>query len=187
MRSSRRLCLASAIRRRRAPLADSWGLVLVGTSCHLPGYYDYILFKIRSTWGTGPLRPVRRSVTMRITIFGANGGTGRQLTELALTAGHYVWAVTRHPQRRHAQHRQGHVTARNQAFGRRQLKRNRTASSCRRWLPVEPRPAATDYRNHRQDHIRRHAMHGATATQQQSGMDDHATIWTLRCTGHQHL
>lgn len=34
---------------------------------------------------------------MRIAIFGANGGTGRQLTEQALTAGHDVRAVTRHP------------------------------------------------------------------------------------------
>jgi nucleoside-diphosphate-sugar epimerase len=34
---------------------------------------------------------------MRIVIFGANGGTGRHLTRLALDAGHTVVAVTRHP------------------------------------------------------------------------------------------
>src|SRR5438309_11431582 len=34
---------------------------------------------------------------MRITIFGANGQTGRLLTEQALAAGHDVAAVTRRP------------------------------------------------------------------------------------------
>jgi nucleoside-diphosphate-sugar epimerase len=34
---------------------------------------------------------------MRIVIFGANGGTGRQLARLALDAGHTTVAVTRHP------------------------------------------------------------------------------------------
>jgi nucleoside-diphosphate-sugar epimerase len=34
---------------------------------------------------------------MRITVFGANGLTGRLLTEQALAAGHDVWAVTRRP------------------------------------------------------------------------------------------
>lgn len=34
---------------------------------------------------------------MRIAIYGANGGTGRLLTELALDAGHEVVAVTRNP------------------------------------------------------------------------------------------
>ncbi|MHA3022714.1 NAD(P)-dependent oxidoreductase [Mycobacterium sp. BMJ-28] len=34
---------------------------------------------------------------MRLVIFGANGGTGRQLTRLALAAGHDVVAVTRAP------------------------------------------------------------------------------------------
>jgi putative NADH-flavin reductase len=35
---------------------------------------------------------------MRIVVFGANGPTGRQLTSQALTAGHEVVAVTRHPE-----------------------------------------------------------------------------------------
>jgi putative NADH-flavin reductase len=35
---------------------------------------------------------------MRIAIFGANGPTGRLLTEQALDAGHYVVAATRHPE-----------------------------------------------------------------------------------------
>lgn len=35
---------------------------------------------------------------MRIVIFGANGGTGRHLTRLALDAGHTVVAVTRQPE-----------------------------------------------------------------------------------------
>ena len=34
---------------------------------------------------------------MKIVIFGANGRTGRLLTEQALSAGHTVGAVTRHP------------------------------------------------------------------------------------------
>jgi putative NADH-flavin reductase len=34
---------------------------------------------------------------MRIVIFGANGGTGRQLAQQALEVGHEVVAVTRHP------------------------------------------------------------------------------------------
>jgi putative NADH-flavin reductase len=34
---------------------------------------------------------------MRIAIFGANGATGRLLTEQALAAGHDVTAVTRRP------------------------------------------------------------------------------------------
>lgn len=34
---------------------------------------------------------------MRIVVFGANGGTGRQLTVQALAAGHHVVAVTRNP------------------------------------------------------------------------------------------
>lgn len=36
---------------------------------------------------------------MRITVFGASGGTGRLLTQQALDAGHHVVAVTRHPGR----------------------------------------------------------------------------------------
>jgi putative NADH-flavin reductase len=40
---------------------------------------------------------IKRSVTMRITVFGANGATGRLLTEQALAAGHEVAAVTRRP------------------------------------------------------------------------------------------
>ena len=35
---------------------------------------------------------------MNIVIFGANGGTGAQLTQQALHAGHEVVAVTRKPQ-----------------------------------------------------------------------------------------
>ena len=35
--------------------------------------------------------------TMRIVVFGANGPTGRQVLSQALTAGHEVAAVTRHP------------------------------------------------------------------------------------------
>lgn len=35
---------------------------------------------------------------MKIVLFGANGGTGRVLTEQALDAGHQVTAVTRHPE-----------------------------------------------------------------------------------------
>jgi nucleoside-diphosphate-sugar epimerase len=38
-----------------------------------------------------------RSLTMRIVVFGANGVTGRLLTEQALAAGHHVAAVTRRP------------------------------------------------------------------------------------------
>src|SRR6478752_626946 len=34
---------------------------------------------------------------MRITVFGANGPTGRHLTDQALAAGHQVTAVTRRP------------------------------------------------------------------------------------------
>lgn len=34
---------------------------------------------------------------MNLTIFGANGPTGRLLTRLAIDAGHRVVAVTRHP------------------------------------------------------------------------------------------
>jgi putative NADH-flavin reductase len=34
---------------------------------------------------------------MRLTVFGASGGTGRRLLEQALSAGHHVTAVTRHP------------------------------------------------------------------------------------------
>jgi putative NADH-flavin reductase len=34
---------------------------------------------------------------MRVVIFGANGATGRLLTEQALDAGHHVVAVTRRP------------------------------------------------------------------------------------------
>ena len=34
---------------------------------------------------------------MRLTVFGASGGTGRRLVERALAAGHQVTAVTRHP------------------------------------------------------------------------------------------
>ena len=34
---------------------------------------------------------------MKITVFGANGLTGRQLVQRALDAGHDVVAVTRHP------------------------------------------------------------------------------------------
>ena|SRR5215467_367002 len=36
---------------------------------------------------------------MRLTIFGASGGTGRQLVEQALAAGHHVTAVVRDPAR----------------------------------------------------------------------------------------
>ena len=35
---------------------------------------------------------------MRLTLFGANGPTGRLLTTQALAAGHHVVAVTRHPE-----------------------------------------------------------------------------------------
>jgi putative NADH-flavin reductase len=35
---------------------------------------------------------------MRLTVFGASGGTGRRLVEQALAAGHHVTAVTRRPQ-----------------------------------------------------------------------------------------
>ncbi|MEY9951864.1 NAD(P)-dependent oxidoreductase [Leifsonia sp. EB34] len=35
---------------------------------------------------------------LRLTVFGANGGTGRALVEHALAAGHRVTAVTRHPE-----------------------------------------------------------------------------------------
>ena len=35
---------------------------------------------------------------MRIAIFGANGPTGRLLTQQALDAGHHVVAATRHPE-----------------------------------------------------------------------------------------
>lgn len=36
---------------------------------------------------------------MRITVFGATGGTGRQVVRQALTAGHHVTAVVRDPER----------------------------------------------------------------------------------------
>jgi putative NADH-flavin reductase len=36
---------------------------------------------------------------MRLTVFGASGGTGRRLVEQALGAGHHVTAVTRRPER----------------------------------------------------------------------------------------
>lgn len=35
---------------------------------------------------------------MKLTLFGANGATGRELTRQALDAGHHVTAVTRHPE-----------------------------------------------------------------------------------------
>lgn len=35
---------------------------------------------------------------LRLTVFGANGGTGAAAVEAALRAGHYVKAVTRHPE-----------------------------------------------------------------------------------------
>ena len=35
---------------------------------------------------------------LRLTVFGANGGTGRAVVEQALDAGHVVTAVTRHPE-----------------------------------------------------------------------------------------
>ena len=40
-------------------------------------------------------KPIRR---LRLTLFGANGGTGRAAVEQALAAGHSVTAVTRHPE-----------------------------------------------------------------------------------------
>jgi len=42
--------------------------------------------------------PGRRTNIMRITVFGANGPTGRLLTGQALAAGHQVTAVTRRPE-----------------------------------------------------------------------------------------
>jgi len=39
-----------------------------------------------------------RGERLRIAVFGANGPTGRQLVDQALTAGHEVAAVTRHPE-----------------------------------------------------------------------------------------
>jgi putative NADH-flavin reductase len=45
----------------------------------------------------GRTRPGRRRVTMKITVFGANGATGRLLVAQALAAGHEVTAVTRQP------------------------------------------------------------------------------------------
>lgn len=36
--------------------------------------------------------------TLRLTVFGANGGSGRALMRQALTAGHHVTAITRHPE-----------------------------------------------------------------------------------------
>jgi uncharacterized protein YbjT (DUF2867 family) len=51
---------------------------------------------------------------MRITVFGANGGTGRLLVAQAANAGHEVTAVTRHPERfpvvRDAQGVRGSIT-----------------------------------------------------------------------------
>ncbi len=46
------------------------------------------------------LRPVHpeRTIVLRVTIFGANGPTGRLLTGQALAAGHQVTAVTRRPE-----------------------------------------------------------------------------------------
>src|SRR4051812_5318411 len=43
-------------------------------------------------------RYLKRSSIMKIVIFGANGQTGKLLTQQALAAGHTVTAVTRHPE-----------------------------------------------------------------------------------------
>lgn len=40
----------------------------------------------------------RDTKTLRLTVFGANGGSGRALVGQALAAGHLVTAITRHPQ-----------------------------------------------------------------------------------------
>lgn len=42
--------------------------------------------------------PAGASRPLRLTVFGANGGTGHALVRQALTAGHHVTAVTRHPE-----------------------------------------------------------------------------------------
>jgi putative NADH-flavin reductase len=48
------------------------------------------------TWGLGKHR---KAATMKLTIFGATGGTGTHLAEQALAAGHEVIAVVRDPAR----------------------------------------------------------------------------------------
>lgn len=40
----------------------------------------------------------RSTKPLRLTVFGANGGSGRALMRQALTAGHHVTAITRHPE-----------------------------------------------------------------------------------------
>lgn len=40
----------------------------------------------------------RDTKTLRLTVFGANGGSGRALMRQALAAGHHVTAITRHPE-----------------------------------------------------------------------------------------
>lgn len=43
------------------------------------------------------LGAIRKDSAIRIIVFGANGPTGRQLTDQALAEGHHVVAATRHP------------------------------------------------------------------------------------------
>ncbi|MFE9578391.1 NAD(P)-dependent oxidoreductase [Nocardia sp. NPDC006044] len=54
--------------------------------------------------GQGSRQSRKRAVVVRITVFGANGPTGRLLTGQALAAGHAVTAVTRRPESFPVQH-----------------------------------------------------------------------------------
>jgi uncharacterized protein YbjT (DUF2867 family) len=48
-------------------------------------------YEVRGEWD-------RATKPLRLTVFGANGGSGRALMKQALAAGHHVTAVTRHPE-----------------------------------------------------------------------------------------
>ncbi len=62
---------------------------------------------------------------MNLTVFGANGSTGRLLTGMALTAGHRVVAATRHPDAFPIRHPELRVAAAGRA--RREHRRRRPA------------------------------------------------------------
>jgi nucleoside-diphosphate-sugar epimerase len=56
-------------------------------------------------------RPRARNGVMKLAVFGANGPTGRLLTELALDEEHHIVAFTRHPDAFPIEHRRLEVAA----------------------------------------------------------------------------
>ena len=77
--------------------------------CHTPGRAGVLTYVYRL--GQMPGRTPKGTKPMKLAVFGANGPTGRLLTQLALDEDHDVVAFTRHPGTLPIEHRRLEVAA----------------------------------------------------------------------------